>query len=274
MTQIPDVTLNDGRTIPQFGLGVFLMEPGETERIVSEALELGYRHIDTAAIYKNEAEVGAAIAKSGIPRDELYITTKLWNARQTDAHTAMRESLDKLQLDRVDLYLIHWPTPEKDTYVGAWLDLEEIQAQGLATSIGVSNFMPEHLDKLVAQSSVVPAINQIEIHPTLQQRDAVAANEKFGIVTESWSPLGRGKADDLTSPAVTEIATAVGKTPAQVVLRWHVQKGYVVFPKSSRRERLEENMRIFDFSLTDDQLAAIDGLEAGTRVGPDPRTFN
>ncbi len=274
MTTIPAITLNDGRTIPQFGLGVFLMDPGETERVVSEALELGYRHIDTAAIYGNEAEVGAAIAKSGIPRDELYVTTKLWNSRQTDAHVAMRESLDKLGLDHVDLYLIHWPTPEKGTYVGAWLDLEEIQAQGLATSIGVSNFMPEHLDALLAQGSVVPAVNQIEVHPTLQQRDAVAANQRHGIVTEAWSPLGRGKADDLTSPVVTAIADAVGRTPAQVVLRWHVQQGYVVFPKSSRRERLAENMRIFDFALTDDQVAALDSLEAGTRVGPDPRTFN
>ena len=175
MSSIPDLTLNDGHTIPQFGLGVFLMEPGETERIVSEALELGYRHIDTAAIYRNEAEVGAAIAKSGIPRDELFVTTKLWNSRQTDAHSAMRESLDKLGLDRVDLYLIHWPTPERNTFVQAWLDLEEIRSQGLATSIGVSNFMPEHLEKVLDQGSVVPAVNQIEVHPTLQQREAVAA---------------------------------------------------------------------------------------------------
>jgi len=274
MSSIPDLTLNDGHTIPQFGLGVFLMEPGETERIVSEALELGYRHIDTAAIYRNEAEVGAAIAKSGIPRDELFVTTKLWNSRQTDAHSAMRESLDKLGLDRVDLYLIHWPTPERNTFVQAWLDLEEIRSQGLATSIGVSNFMPEHLEKVLDQGSVVPAVNQIEVHPTLQQREAVAANEAHGIVTEAWSPLGRGKADDLTSPVVTGIADAVGRTPAQVLLRWHVQRGHVVFPKSSRRERLAENMRLFDFALDDAQVAALDGMEAGSRVGPDPRTFN
>jgi len=274
MSSIPHLTLNDGHTIPQFGLGVFLMEPGETERIVSEALELGYRHIDTAAIYRNEAEVGAAIAKSGIPRDELFVTTKLWNSRQTDAHSAMRESLDKLGLDRVDLYLIHWPTPERNTFVQAWLDLEEIRSQGLATSIGVSNFMPEHLEKVLDQGSVVPAVNQIEVHPTLQQREAVAANEAHGIVTEAWSPLGRGKADDLTSPVVTGIADAVGRTPAQVLLRWHVQRGHVVFPKSSRRERLAENMRLFDFALDDAQVAALDGMEAGSRVGPDPRTFN
>ncbi len=271
---IPNLTLNDRRTIPQFGLGVFLMDPGETERVVLEALELGYRHIDTAAIYNNEAEVGAAIAKSGIPRDELYVTTKLWNSRQTDAHAAVRESLDKLGLDHVDLYLIHWPTPAKDTFVQAWLDLEEIQAQGLATSIGVSNFMPEHLATVLDQGSVVPAINQIEVHPTLQQREAVAANEEHGIVTEAWSPLGRGKADDLTSPIVTGIADAVGRTAAQVVLRWHIQKGYVVFPKSSRKERLAENMRLFDFTLDADQMAALDGMEAGSRVGPDPRAFN
>jgi 2,5-diketo-D-gluconate reductase A len=176
--------------------------------------------------------VGAAIA-SRIPRDELFVTTKLWNSRQTDAHSAMRESLDKLGLDRVDLYLIHWPTPERNTFVQAWLDLEEIRSQGLATSIGVSNFMPEHLEKVLDQGSVVPAVNQIEVHPTLQQREAVAANEAHGIVTEAWSPLGRGKADDLTSPVVTGIADAVGRTPAQVLLRWHVQRGHVVFPKSS-----------------------------------------
>lgn len=274
MTNVPTITMNDGRRIPQFGLGVFLMDPGETERVVSEALELGYRHIDTAAGYKNEAEVGAAIAKSGIPRDEIFVTTKLANQQQGEPHAALRESLDKLGLDTVDLYLIHWPLPARDTYVAAWLDFEEMQAQGLIRSIGVSNFMPEHLDRIVAQGSVVPAINQIELHPTLQQREAVAANDKLGIVTEAWSPLGRGKADDLTSPIVTGIARAVGKSPAQVLLRWHIQKGYVVFPKSSRKERLAENLAIFDFSLDDAQMAVLDGMEAGSRVGPDPRTMS
>jgi 2,5-diketo-D-gluconate reductase A len=268
---IPTITLNDGHEIPQFGLGVFLMDPAETTALVRTALELGYRHIDTAAAYRNEKAVGRAIAESGIPREELFVTTKLWNDRQTDAPAALRESLTKLGLEQVDLYLIHWPTPAKDTYLQAWHALEELRELGLTRSIGVSNFLEPQLRRVIADSGTVPAVNQIEIHPTLAQRDLVALDTDLGIVTQSWSPLGRRS--DLKAPAVLAVAERLGRTPAQVILRWHVQRGLVVFPKSSHPDRLAENIAIFDFTLDDAAMAALNGLDSGNRIGPDPATF-
>ncbi|MGZ0710333.1 aldo/keto reductase (plasmid) [Coraliomargarita sp. W4R53] len=276
---IPRVTLNDGNSIPQFGYGVFKVPADDTERTVSEALELGYRHIDTAAIYGNEEGVGAAIAASGIARDELFITTKLWNDRHDgeEPHAAVAESLAKLGLDRVDLYLVHWPTPANDNYVHAWEKMIEIRDAGLSTSIGVSNHLVEHLDKLVAATGVVPAVNQIELHPAYQQRDVTDWAAAHDVKIESWGPLGQGKYDLFSTEAVVAAATAHNKTPAQAVLRWHLDKGFIVFPKSVRRERLEENLNVFDFALTADEIAAIDGLEGADgsgRVGTHPNDLN
>ncbi len=270
------ITLNDGTTIPQLGFGVFKIDPGETERIVSEALDVGYRHIDTAAIYGNEEGVGRAIAASGIPRDELYITTKLWNDRQGDAPTAMQESLDKLGLDHVDLYLIHWPAPANDRYIEAWHSLVELRKAGLTTSIGVANFLVPHLEKLLGESDVVPAVDQIELHPAHQQPETTAFAREHGIAIESWGPLGQAKYPLLESPAVTAAATAHGKSAAQVVIRWHLQSGYIVFPKTNHRERMVENFDVFGFELTDAEFAAITSLEAdgGGRVGSHPDTVN
>ncbi|KQR91274.1 MAG: aldo/keto reductase [Microbacterium ginsengisoli] len=276
---VPSVTLNSGYDIPQLGFGVFLVPPAEAEKAVSEALEVGYRHIDTAAIYKNEQGVGAAIAASGIPRDELFITTKLWNDRQAgdEPLAAIRESLDKLQLDHVDLYLTHWPTPEKNTYVNAWEKLIAIRDAGLSRSIGVSNHLPEHLDRLVAATGVVPAVDQIELHPAYQQRDVLAWAADHGTIIESWGPLGQGKYPLFENPAVVAAAEAHGVSPAQAVIRWHLQRGFVVFPKSTRKERMVENFEVFGFELTADEVAAIDALDTGDgsgRVGTHPLEFN
>ncbi|AZC14387.1 aldo/keto reductase [Microbacterium sp. ABRD28] len=268
---IPTLKLNDGHEIPQLGYGVFLVPPEDTERAVSEALEIGYRHIDTAAIYRNEEGVGAAIAKSGIPRDELFITTKLWNDRQGgDApHAAIDESLSKLGLEQVDLYLIHWPAPKRGTYVNAWEKLVAIRDAGKARSIGVSNFHVSHLEEVIEATGVTPAINQIELHPAYQRRDITGWAAQHDVRIESWGPLGQGKYDLFELPAVADAAAAHGKTPAQAVLRWHIQHGFIVFPKSVRRSRLEENFDLFDFELTTDQMAAIDALDRADegRVG-------
>ncbi len=271
-----NITLNDGTIIPQLGFGVFKVDPGETERIVSDALEVGYRHIDTAAIYGNEDGVGRAIAASGIPRDQLYVTTKLWNDRQTDAPAALAESLDKLGLDKVDLYLIHWPTPEKDTYVQAWEALVGLREQGLTTSIGVANFLVPHLEKLLAASDVVPAIDQIELHPAHQQPATIAFAREHGIAIESWGPLGQAKYPLLENPAITAAAAAHGKSAAQVVIRWHLQNDVIVFPKTNHRERMVENFEVFDFELTESEFEAITALERGGdgRVGSHPDSVN
>ena len=273
---VPTITLNDGHTIPQLGFGVFLVDPQEAERIVSDALEVGYRHIDTAAIYKNEEGVGAAIAKSGIPRDELFITTKLWNDRhqKASAHAAIDESLNKLGLDHVDLYLTHWPTPGKDDYLEAWLALEEIKAAGKTRSIGVSNHQVEHLEKLLANSDTVPAVNQIELHPAFAQRELRTFGAEHGIHIESWGPLGQGKYDLFGEQAVAAAAEAHGVTPAQVVIRWHLQNGLIVFPKSNSRERIAQNFDVFGFELSADEIAAIDSLDSGKRVGSHPDEVN
>ena len=271
---VPDLTLNDGTSIPQLGFGVFLVDPTEAERIVSDALEVGYRHIDTAAVYKNEEGVGRAIAASGIPRDELYITTKLWNSDQgtQSAFDAMDSSLGKLGLDHVDLYLIHWPRPDQDRYVESWRALEQIKAKGQSTSIGVSNFHRPHLERVLAESETVPAVDQIELHPAFAQRELREFATSHGIHVESWGPLGQGKYDLFGMAPIQAAAAAHGVTPAQAVIRWHLQNGLIVFPKSNSRERMAENFDVFGFELSADEIAAIDGLDEGRRVGPDPET--
>ena len=273
---VPTLKLNDGHDIPQLGFGVFKVDPDETERIVADALEAGYRHIDTAAIYGNEAGVGRAIAASGIPRDELFITTKLWNSDQgtQSAFDAIDLSLEKLGLDRVNLYLIHWPTPERDLYAESWQALLKIRDDGKTDSIGVSNFMLPHLDRIVAETGVVPAVNQIELHPTFQQRDLRAWGAEHGMAIEAWGPLGQGKYDLFGMPAIAETAAALGVTPAQVVIRWHLQSGIIVFPKSNSSDRMRANFDVFGFELSAEQMAAIDALDAGNRVGGHPEQVN
>jgi 2,5-diketo-D-gluconate reductase A len=274
MTSVPTIQLNDGHPIPQLGFGVFKVDPDETERIVSDALEVGYRHIDTAAIYGNEVGVGRAIEASGIPRDELFITTKLWNSDQgtQSAIDAMELSLEKLGLEYVDLYLIHWPRPDLDLYVDSWLTLEQLQADGKTRSIGVSNFHREHLERVLAAGSVVPAIDQLELHPAFAQRELRAFGAEHGIHIEAWGPLGQGKYDLFSEQAIQDAAAAHGATPAQVVIRWHLQNGIIVFPKTNTRSRMEENFDVFGFELSGDELAAIDAIDRGQRVGTNPET--
>jgi len=273
---VPTITLNDGHTIPQLGFGVFKVDPTETTRIVSDALEVGYRHIDTAAIYGNEEGVGQALASSGIDRSELFVTTKLWNDNQgtQSALDAFDESLEKLGLDYVDLYLIHWPTPARDTYVESWKTLAKIRESGRARSIGVSNFLVPHLERIISETDIVPAVNQIELHPAGQQAEVAAFSRQHGIHIEAWGPLGQGKYPLLEEPVVTTAAEAHGKTPAQVVIRWHLQTGNIVFPKSNRRERMVENFDVFDFELSNTELATITALERGGRVGSHPNDVN
>jgi 2,5-diketo-D-gluconate reductase A len=276
-TTVPAVTLNDGTEIPQLGFGVFLVPPDQTQRTVEQALEVGYRHLDTAQMYGNEAEVGAAIAASGIPRGELYVTTKLNNGNHLpdDARRSFAESLERLGLDHVDLFLIHWPLPTRydGDFVTTWRTLVELRDAGGTTSVGVSNFEPDHLDRIVDATGVVPAVNQIEVNPYFTNEAARAADARHGIATEAWSPIARGGiAGDGT---ITGIAERVGRTPAQVTLRWHLQRGDIVFPKSMHRARMEENFALFDFELDDQQMAAISGLDRGEpgRTGPNPNTF-
>jgi len=271
---VPTIALNDGNTIPQLGFGVFKVDPDETERIVTDALEVGYRHIDTAAIYGNEVGVGRAIEKSGIPRDELFITTKLWNSDQgtQSAFDAIDLSLEKLGLESVNLYLIHWPRPDLDRYLETWLALEQIKESGKAASIGVSNFHVEHLTKVVEGSSTVPAVDQIELHPAFAQHEIRDFAASKGIHVEAWGPLGQGKYDLFGMAPVAAAAAAHGVSPAQVVIRWHLQNGIIVFPKSNSRERMAQNFDVFGFELTADEVAAIDGLDQGLRVGSDPTT--
>jgi len=272
MTRIPRIPLNDGTSIPQLGFGVCLIDPAETERIVSVALEAGYRHIDTAAIYGNEEGVGRAIAASGIPRDEIYVTTKLWNDRHGDADAALAESLDRLGLDHVDLYLIHWPCPAQDRYVEAWRSLIELRERGLTTSIGVSNFLPAHLERLAMATPVTPAVNQIELHPFFQPWKDIDTARAHGTKVQAWAPLGQGKYGLLSQPELVDAAVAHGVSPAQVVLRWHLQNGIIVFPKSQTPARIRENIDIFDFELTDAEMFAITSLDEGEdgRVGSHP----
>ncbi|SNY62858.1 aldo/keto reductase [Paractinoplanes atraurantiacus] len=274
MTAIPAVTLNDGVTIPQLGFGVFQVPGAETQAAVSTALEAGYRSIDTASAYGNEDGVGRAIAASGLLRDDLFVTTKLWisDFGRTPTRDALRRSLDALGLDQVDLYLIHWPAPATDAYLQTWETLQELRAEKLTRSIGVSNFLPEHLDRVAALGGAAPSVNQIELHPALQNRETVAANTAHGIVTEAWSPLAQGAV--LGAGPVVAAAREHGVTPAQVVLRWHLQQGRVVIPKSVTPARIAANLDVFGFDLTPTELAAIDALEDDGRTGPHPASFN
>ena len=274
MSQVPTVTLNDGNTIPQLGFGVWQVSSDDIVGSVSKALEVGYRHIDTAAIYGNEEGVGRAIAESGIPRDELFITTKLWNSEHEHdlALKAIEESLTKLGLDKVDLYLIHWPAPGNDKFLEAWLALEDIQRQGLTRSIGVSNFQVDHLRLIQARGTVVPAVNQIEVHPTFTQKPLILENDELDIRTEAWSPLGLG--EDLAHPTIVQLAERAGRTPAQVIIRWHLQQGRIVFPKSVTPSRIEENFNVLDFTLSDSDLEAIDAINHENRIGGHPDKLN
>ena len=269
---IPTLQLNDGRSIPQLGFGVFKVDPAETERIVLDAFEAGYRHIDTAAIYRNEEGVGRAIAASGIPRDELFITTKLWNDRRgaADTRAALGESLEKLGLDRVDLYLIHWPTPSAGSPVETWETIGALREEGLTTSIGVSNFDERFLPEILS-TGLVPAIDQIELHPQFQQRAATALAAEHGIRIEAWGPLGQGKVD-YASTVIGEIAERHGISWAQATIAWHLAAGRIVFPKSNRRERMDENLAAAAVRLTAEDIAAIDALDRGAagRVSADP----
>ena len=274
-TPIPTLQLNDGRTIPQLGFGVFLVPPEEAADAVAHALHTGYRSIDTAAMYRNEQGVGEAIRASGIPREELFVTTKVWPSDYGRAETrrALERSLQRLGDEYVDLYLLHWPAPASGRYVDAYEALVELREAGLTRSVGVSNFFAEHLDRVIEATDVVPAVNQIELHPRFQQRELREYHSQREILTEAWSPLGRGAI--LDDPAITEIAYALERTPAQVVLRWHLQLGNVVIPKSVTPSRVQENFDLFDFELSDDHMAAIEALDdTGGRIGPDPGDFN
>jgi len=274
MTSVPHVTLHNGVEIPQLGFGVFQVDDEQTTGAVLSALEAGYRSIDTAAIYGNEAGVGRALATSGVPREELFLTTKLWNADQGYDSTlaAFDTSLAKLGTDYADLYLIHWPTPARDRYLETWRALEKLLADGRTRAIGVSNFQPDHLRRLLDHSGVVPVVNQVELHPYLQQGRLRAFHSDHRIATEAWSPLAQGAL--LQDPALTALAQRHGKTPAQVVLRWHLQLGNIVIPKSVTPARIRENIDVFDFTLTGEDIETITALDRGGRTGPDPDTLN
>ena len=274
MSTVPSLVMNNGLQIPQLGFGVFLVPPDETKQAVTEALDAGYRLIDTAQGYRNEEGVGAAIAESDVPRDELFITTKLTNSEQGYDTTlaAFDGSMDKLGIDVLDLFLIHWPLPMFDQYVETWRAFEKLLADGRVRSIGVSNFEIPHLQRLLAETDVTPAVNQIELHPEFPQEDLREFHQQHGILTESWGPLGQGKGL-LENPQIVEVAQRKDRTPAQVVLRWHVQLGCVVIPKSVNPDRIRENINIFDFELDDADMAEISKVRTGERLGGDPNVF-
>ena len=273
---VPSVPLNSGTSIPQLGFRVFKVDPAEAQRVVEDALEVGYRHIDTAALYNNEEEVGAALKASGIPRDELFITTKLGNPdhKSGQVEEAMQLSLKKLGLDYVDLYLIHWPMPDNGMFIPAWKTFEGFKADGRAKAIGVSNFLVPHLEQLIAATDVVPAVNQVELHPVFQQSELRDFQEKHDIKTEAWGPLGQGKYDLFGMQTIQDVAAAHGKTPAQVVIRWHLEIGNIVIPKSNSKTRMAENFDVFDFELGSDELAALKALDEDRRVGGNPAEVN
>ena len=277
MSTVPNITLNDGNDIPQLGFGVYQIEPGDTAKAVGEALEIGYRHIDTAEMYGNEKEVGQAVRASGLDRGEVYVTSKLNNSfhEPGDARAAFDRTLSDLGFDYVDLFLIHWPLPTRydGDYVSTWKALEEFKNDGRARSIGVSNFQVEHLERLAAETDTVPAVNQIEVHPYLTNDAVRGYGQEHRIATEAWSPIAQGGV--LEDPTITQIAEKVGKTPAQVVLRWHVQLGNIIFPKSVTPSRIKENFELFDFELEPgdvDEISALDRGDEG-RTGPHPDTF-
>ncbi len=273
MTEIPVIEMNDGHRIPQLGLGVWQDNDEEASAAVQCALAAGYRLIDTASAYQNEAGVGAGVRASGLDRGDVFVTTKIWNADQgyQAAKDALRASLDRLKMDYVDLLLIHWPAPWRELYVDTWRALIELRQQGLARSIGVSNFRPQELQRLYAETHQLPAVNQIELHPWLQQGELRTANAALGVRTQAWSPLGQGKA--LSDPQIADLAAKYGREPAQVILRWHVQNGVLVIPKSSNPERIRANAQVFDFTLDEDDMAALAELDRGERIGPDPDHF-
>jgi 2,5-diketo-D-gluconate reductase A len=273
---VPTLTLNDGHTIPQLGFGVFQIPADETVEATALALDIGYRHIDTAEMYGNEREVGEAVARSGIDRSEVFVTSKLNNGfhRPDDARRAFDGTLEALGSDYLDLFLIHWPLPGlyDGDFVSTWQTMVEFQRDGRTRSIGVSNFQPHHLDRLSDETDVIPSVNQIELHPYLTQDDLRRYDTLHGIATEAWSPIAQGLV--LDDPVIMTVAEAVGKTPAQVVLRWHIQRGDIVFPKSVTPSRVRENFELFDFELSEDAMAAVTGLNRDERTGPDPDTFN
>ncbi len=273
---VPALTLNDGHTIPQLGFGVFQIKPAETVEATARALEIGYRHIDTAEMYGNEREVGEAVARSGLDRGEVFVTSKLNNGfhRPDDARKAFDGTLEALGFDYLDLFLIHWPLPTlyDGDFVATWQTLIEFQRDGRVRSIGVSNFQPHHLDRLRDETDVVPAVNQIEIHPYLTQDPLRKYDADHGIATEAWSPIAQGLV--LDDPVITSVAAAAARTPAQVVLRWHIQRGDIVFPKSVTASRVRDNFELFDFELDDEAMEAISGLNRDERTGPDPDTFD
>jgi 2,5-diketo-D-gluconate reductase A len=273
-TEVPVLTLHDGVEMPQLGFGVFQIPPEETQERVEEALAAGYRHVDTAAAYRNEAGVGAAIAAGGVRREEVFVTTKLWNSEQGYDSTlrAFEKSIERLGTGHVDLYLIHWPLPRRDLFLDTWRAFERIKEEGGARSIGVSNFRVEDLERLEAEAEQRPTVNQIELHPRLQQAELRSWHEEHDVVTEAWSPLAQG--DLLEDETIATIAAHQERSPAQVILRWHLQVGNVVIPKSVTPERIRENFELFDFALSEDDMAAIERLDNGGRVGPDPGTFD
>jgi 2,5-diketo-D-gluconate reductase A len=272
--QSPSITLNDGNSIPIVGLGVWQTAAEDTERAVGAALDAGYRHIDTAAAYQNETEVGRALAASDIARDDVFVVTKLWNAQQGYDSTlaAFEASMKRLGLEYLDLYLIHWPMPDNNAFVDTFKAFAQLHDQGRVRSIGVSNFAPDHLEILIDATGIVPVVNQVELHPMLPQQELRDVHTKLGIATEAWSPLGKGSL--LSDPTVTAVAERHGKTPAQALIRWHIQLGNIVIPKSVNPERIASNFDVFDFELSDEDLSSIASLDNGTRLGPDPRTFH
>jgi 2,5-diketo-D-gluconate reductase A len=271
--QVPTLAMRGGEAIRQLGFGVFQVPPEITEEAVALALEAGYRHIDTAAAYRNEAAVGLAVRASGLDRGDVFVTTKCWNDDQgrEEARRAFDRSLERLEVDYVDLYLIHWPVPARDRYVDTWKTFIELRDEGLVRSIGVSNFQASHLRRLIEETGEAPAINQVELHPHFQQVGLRREHDELGILTEAWSPLAQGQV--LDEPAVVEIAERHGRAPAQVVIRWHLQLGNVAIPKSVTPERIRQNLDVFDFQLSDAEIEAIDALDQGRRIGPDPETF-
>lgn len=270
----PLLTLNDGRTMPQVGFGLWQVPERETARLIVDAVKVGYRLFDGAALYGNERGLGEGVRHAGIPRDEIFVTTKVWNDRQGYDSTlrAVEESLERLVLDRVDLVLIHWPAPARDLYVDTWRALIRLREEGTVTSIGVSNFLPQHLDRIWQETGVVPVVNQIELHPELPQAELRRKHQDMGIVTQSWTPLGQSRT--FGSPVIRRIAERTGASPAQVILAWHVALGCSVIPRSTKPERLAENLRASEIELTPEEVAAIEGLENGHRTGPDPHTFS
>jgi 2,5-diketo-D-gluconate reductase A len=274
MADQPLIKLHDGNMMPQLGLGVWQASIEDARKAVLKALEVGYRSIDTAAAYKNEEAIGQALQETDVARDSIFVTTKLWNDDQKNAQQALETSLEKLKLDQVDLYLMHWPCPAKDLYVGAWQQMIALQQQGLTKSIGVCNFNEAHLKRLMDETGVSPVVNQIELHPMLQQRTLHAWNALHQIQTESWSPLAQGGKGVFDQEVIKELAKKYGKTPAQIVIRWHLDSGLVVIPKSVTPSRIEENIKVFDFRLEKTEISDITALDIGNRLGPDPESFN